>query len=252
MDYESSSATVDGRRALRLRALAVSNLLKDLWGTEVLNAIVAELLQKFRGRNFTYDDFTTLVQAHGVSWERQLGDMIFSTRLPGFVVSNFEQKRIQSDEERDPTFETKFTLLNGESTAGYCLVTMVDSRYSLDSYFIFANTPVFVDKNQLLEVLIHSKSPIYHIVVEPYLSLNRTKLELSAPILQNLSDEERGSQGRPEIVSTREIEVDQFGGASYIVVDDLDPGFSVVDTSSRFKFEPITALVSTFRRNINE
>ncbi|MCY3540363.1 MAG: hypothetical protein OXH31_00425 [Gammaproteobacteria bacterium] len=241
-EYESSYRSTAEKRAFRLRTLAISRVLVDVWGTDVMNSIVAELLERFRGQNFTYDDFIALTQSKDVNIAQQLTDMIHTSSLPGFIVSNAAQRRIQSDEVNVPNFETTFTLYNGESVAGYCLVVLMYSSgmNHLDDYGNM--TPILVDKNQTLEIVVHSKPPMLDVVIQPYLSRNRGLLQLNIPQLQDLSDEERQFRGVPEIVTIREIETDRSVSDPYIVVDDLDTGFSVSASASRFIFRPLKIL----------
>ena len=67
-------------------------------------------------------------------------------------------------------------------------------------------------------------------------------------MVQDLSDEERETFGKkePEIVFLREIENKQADDTRFIVIDDLDAGFSVVDKSNRFKIQPITRVARSF------
>lgn len=244
-DYEPSNESTAERRALRLRTLAISRLLMDLWGTDVIVPIIAELRQRFRGQNFSYDDFLSVTKAHGVDFEQQLGDMIYSSSLPGFITSNVAQRRGQTDEDGTTIFETTFELQNGESTAGFCRV--IPGSPGMAYLRDFGNwIPVFVEKNQTLEVVLHSGSPRIDVVVQPYLSLNLDILQLDLPTIQDLSEEENRYGGTPEIVSIREVEPVQSIGDSFIVIDDLDSGFSVVDNSSRFQFNPFISLARRF------
>ena len=245
-DYEPRYESTAEIRAFRLRSLAISKLMLDLWGTDVIVPIIAELRQRFRGQNFSYDDFLAVTNAHGVDFEQQLGDMIHSSSVPGFIASDVIQRPIQNDEDNSSIFETTFVLQNGESTAGFCRViprTSSGAAYVID----FGNwIPVFVKKNQTIEVVIHSGLPLLDVVIQPYLSLNRDILQLDIPPMQELSEEEYRYRGEPEIVSIREIELDQTVGDSFIVIDDLDSGFSVVDKSRRFKFNPLITLARRF------
>ena len=240
IDFESNNIPTEVRRALRMRGLAVSKALIDVWGADVIKSIIVELLQRFRGQNFTYEDFIAIAQSQGVDFRSRLDDMIHSSGLPGFIASDLIQRRVSIEEGEPPTFETTFTLQNGEPVSGYCLVIPINSRGMRHQPELYRKTPVFVDENQGLEVVIHSKSPIYYIVIKPYLSLNRTDLQLHAPLIDDLTDEELRERGRPEVVAILELESAPSVTDPYIIIDDLDLGFSVVDTSNRFKFQPIS------------
>lgn len=246
LDFEPSKVTTLQRRALRLRTLAASKVLIDLWGSEVINSIIVELLQRYRGQNFTYDDLKAIAQSQEVNIARPLDDMIHSSGLPGFIASNVTQRRVLTEDEESPTFETSFTLQNGEAASGYCSVAPDLRKGNIQFYDFFPKTPLFLDQNQTLEVVVHSKSPIFSIWIMPYLSLNRTEVQVEVPIPNDLPDEESQIRGVPEVVSTLEIESNQSVNDPFIVIDDLDAGFSVVDTSSQFRFQPLSYFTRNF------
>ena len=246
IDFDSSNVTTQERRALRLRALAVSKVLIDVWGTDVTNSIVEELLQRYRGQNFTYDDFIAVAQSQGVDFRSRLDDMIHSSSLPGFIASDPVQRRVSTEEGEPTIFETSFTLQNGEPVSGYCLVIPVNSPGMRQQVQFFEKTPIFVDENHSLEVVVQSKRPIFDIVFKPYLSLNRTEFHLRLPLIEDLTEEEREARGKAEVVAILELESDQSVRDPYIVIDDLDSGFSVFDKSSQFKFQPRIYLTRHF------
>ena len=251
-DFESSEISTVGQRALRIRSLAVSKVLVDVWGTDAIRAILAELLQQFRGQNFNYHDFISLAQSHGVDFESRLDDMIHSTGLPGFIASDATQHRVQTEDSKQSIFQTTFTLQNGEPVSGYCLVTpILRSTDRADAGGPIETPPIFVHSNQSLEVVIQTESPLLYVAIIPYLSLNRTRFDLVVPLVQDLSDEERErasreGRGTVEIISLLEIENVQADDTRFIVIDDLDAGFSVVDKSNRFKVQPIAHFARSF------
>ncbi|MXZ43367.1 MAG: M1 family metallopeptidase [Gammaproteobacteria bacterium] len=249
-DFESSKISTVEQRALRIRSLAVSKVLVDVWGTDVVSSILVELLQRFRGQNLTYDDFVSVAQSRGIDFESRLDDMIHSTGLPGFIASDAAQHRVQTENSEQSTFQTTFTLQNGEPVSGYCFVTPINHLSDRVYSDLIEKSPIFVDRNQAFEVVIQSELPLHYIEIKPYLSLNRTKFQIFVPKVQDLSDEEQErvefGGGTMEIISVREIENAQADDTRFIVIDDLDAGFSVVDKSNRFKVHPIAHFARSF------
>jgi len=249
-DFESSKISTVKQRALRIRSLAVSKVLVDVLGTDAISAILAELLQRFRGQNLTYNDFVSVAQSRGIDFESRLDDMIHSTGLPGFIASDAAQHRVQTENSEQSAFQTTFTLQNGEPVSGYCLVTPIDHFNHRAHKHLIEKSPIFVDRNQAFEVVVQSESPLHCIEIKPYLSLNRTRFQIVVPMVQDLSDEEqeraRFSRGAIEITSVREIENKQADDTPFIVIDDLEAGFSVVDKSNRFKVQPIVHFARSF------
>lgn len=247
-EFESSMKSNVKRRALRVKSLAVSKVLVDVWGADVISSIIVALVQQYRGQNFTYNDFMSEVEAQGVAFDPGLVDMIHSSGLPGFIASEATQHRVQTEDAEHSIFQTKFILQNGEPVSGYCLVKPIDHFSDRAHQHLLEKSPIFVDKNQTFEVVIQSESPLYYVEIMPYVSLNRTRFHLAVPVVQDLSDEERETLGgeEPEIVSLREIENKPADDTHFIVIDDLDAGFSVVDKSNRFKVQPIARVVRSF------
>lgn len=249
VDYDSNSAlgTIN-QRALRLRALAISQLLMDAVGTEKLNSIIATLVGRYRGQNFTYDDFIAEAQSHDVNLKLLIKDLVHSPRLPGFILSKVTQHQIETDKEEEFPFQVSFTLTNGETVPGYCLLTPINRPSKIRNRdFIDFTVPLYVEANQSIEVVIESRSPMIDIVVEPYLSLNRSALRHRVTSMKdfhfNWYYENQGIIiGKPQIVSIRELKTELSENDSSIIIDDLDAGFSIVNQSDRFNFYPLIHL----------
>lgn len=249
VDYDSHSGldTIK-QRALRLRALAVSRLLIDRVGTEKVNSIVATLVDRYRGQNFSYDDFIAEAQSRDVNLEQLIDDLMHSPRLPGFILSNVTQHQIETNKEQEFPFQVSFTLTNGESVPGYCLLTPINRPVQINNRdFIDFTVPLYVEENQSIEVVIESRSPMIDIVIEPYLSLNRSALRHRVTSIKdwhlNWYYESQGINiGKPQIVSIRELKTELSENDSSIIIDDLDAGFAIVNQSDRFNFQPLIHL----------
>lgn len=229
-------------RALRLRALAVSKLLIDLNSTNSLTSTLTELIHKFRGRNFTYDEFIEVAQSRGVTIEKPITDMLHSLRLPGFIASVLS--KTHEDVEEDSSFQATLLLENSEETSGYCMLIPINQTVDLIDYsYVRTGEPLFLEKNQSLEVVIESNSPIIDVVIEPYLSLNRSVLRLNITSMEELKNMPHQYRGRPSVVSIREIQSNPSDEDQSVIIDDLDSGFSIIDSSDLWSLQPLTVLV---------
>ena len=235
-------------RAFRLRGKVVAMILIDVIGIEALHSIVAELLRSFRAKKFSYKDFLAVALSQGVDLKTHLEEMLHSSNLPGFVVSNLTQRRIEDKAGGDLRYQATFLLQNAEPVSGYCmLIPINDVRSVHDPDTRFTSSRVlFVEKNQTLEIVIESTPPIIDIVIAPYLSLNRTELRLNVTSVQDVTSDPdfnpRLSWGGAQIVSIREVETESLVEGKDIIVDDLDQGFSIVDSSKPWNFRPLTIL----------
>lgn len=230
----------DGNRYLATRALKirvqqiVSYLLSSL-GPETFNSIFVDLTNRFRGRNFTHEDFVQLFAEHGVSLEETAGDMISKTGLPGFIGLN---PTVREFNEKDQSkYETTFILQNDEPVSGPLRLSL---RIPMNS---FASTNVslptmMIAANQSLKVAIESLNPIQEIWLKPYLSKNRMNIRLDLPPVNQTQDFEINPNDQPFIKSIEEVLPTQSSTSS-ITVDDLASGFSIVRLRNRSVFTGI-------------
>lgn len=226
-------------RALRLRSLAVSRLLIDIVGTDKLNSIISTLVHRYRGQNFSYDDLIAEAELQGVNLEQLFADLLLSSRLPGFTLLNVTQTLIETDDEEESHYQVSFLITNNESVSGYCLLTLINHQIQTTNInFIQFKKPLYLENNQSLEVVVESSAPIIDIVIEPYLSLNRTELRQRVTSIPDWYEEADRYTGPPEVAIVRAVEAELFESDQFIVIDDLDAGFSIVDRSGRLNFQP--------------
>ena len=235
-------------RAFRLRGMAVSKVLIDLLGPETLMSIVEKLFRRYRAQNFSYADFVAEARAQNIDIENLIDDMLHSSSLPGFLVSDLTHRRIETEGEEDSLFQTTFLLENAERVSGYCILKPINDigrLWDTDARFTTSRV-LFVEKNQILEIVIESIPPIIDIVIEPYLSLNRSELRINVTSAQDIVKDPNFNSGKTwggaQVVSIREVEIDTSNKETFIVVDDLDHGFSIEGSFRRWNFQPMTRI----------
>ncbi|MXZ56756.1 MAG: hypothetical protein F4Z14_11405 [Gammaproteobacteria bacterium] len=232
-------------RAMRVRARAVNDVLIESQGLDSIDSILTELLRRYRGKNFSYDDFVAVAQSQGVDVENLVGDMLHSSKLPGFIASDLTKDDVGTDGEEDTRFQASFILTNGEDVSGYCLIIPENdvrelvNRGDID----LGSKLLFLEKNQSLKITIDSKTPILNIAIVPYLSLNRNELRVAVTPMQDYDVDKWGNVwgGDPEITIS-EVETIPSKDAESIVVDDLDEGFSIVDSRGSVSVNPFTII----------
>ncbi|MXY56275.1 MAG: hypothetical protein F4029_14045 [Gammaproteobacteria bacterium] len=212
MDFANDTRRAIG--AFALRAKAVAHSIADGLGRDR----TATLLATLRGHgDGTYDAaaFAAAVAAAGADIERLVGDWLNDTALPGFVVSGAEVERVALAADAQPQYEIRVHVRNDEPTPGLVRLSLGIGPQNPRS------EPVRLDGNTTVEIGILSAESPQTVLLEPYLALNRI------PLLIDLGAfDEHDLATREPFVGARSstwLPATPVG----IVIDDLDPGFSV-------------------------
>lgn len=217
-------------RALKLRSQQLALLLQDALGRSNIAPFVADLISRFRGKTFTFAEFEAVLDEHGIKLSELAGGMIGSNNLPGFRVSNPTSRQLSDDEQ--PQYESEFLLENREPVSGPVKLWLTyqngKDRFSRTGRS-FTFHPMLIEANQALQLVIESSNPVEHIWVNPYLSLNRMNLRVDMPESDQLREQEFIPDIEPLIKSITVIEQIEDTTNRSITVDDLDPGFSIVE-----------------------
>ena len=136
------------------------------------------------------------------------------TPLPGFVASDAQIGRLEDAPDGARRYQARLHVRNTESVAGHVSV-------SADSYGIMdPSAPVRVGAGESVEIDWVGSEPAQVLWLHSYLSLNRHPL----PIKVSTGDPERPVAESPFGVRPSGWLPDNAGD---VVVDDLDPGFSI-------------------------
>ena len=214
-------------RALELRTQRLERLLRDSLGANSVAPFMVDLISRFRGKTFDFEEFKDLVADHGVNLTELAGDLIGSAYLPGFLASNATSQRLEGGEQI--TYETTFLLENGEPVSGPVRLSL-NFRNEVNNYGRptgFSLNPILVEANQSLSVVIESSNPVHQIWIEPYLSLNRMKLRIDLPEVEQFREQEFVQDDKPYVKSITEVDSLQESLNEPITIDDLDSGFSI-------------------------
>jgi ABC-type transport system involved in multi-copper enzyme maturation permease subunit len=217
--WEDPALTVD---VLTLKANAIAQSILDTMGREKTGQFLASIRQAHKGESFSLNDMTESVKALGYDLTDILGDWLGSTELPGFVCEKARIYRIPDSENGNPRYQMLFTIRNDEPVPGFFRFIYRYEGEGGKPHFVNSNPIRLVGKRVARFGAIVSDPP-GSIFLEPYISLNRTSilLPLSAPDKRKIENTEaiEGLEELPYSVSREES----------IIIDDLDPGFSVMD-----------------------
>ncbi|MYD45318.1 MAG: hypothetical protein F4W92_03070 [Gammaproteobacteria bacterium] len=221
----SKENSINRIRALRTRTEQIARYFLDINGTDTVEPILVDLLTKFQGKNISFEEFLQLLREHRVNLSELAGDLLDGTGLPGFIVSEPSSQTLTVDDQTK--YETSLFLQNGEPVSGPVRLAL-KYHNSWGNFPSHALSPILVEANQTLHVVIESVNPVQQIWLEPYLSLNRMNIRVDLPLSEELQALEFVRGEAPFIKSIEEREALAIDSSS-ITIDDLDPGFLVVD-----------------------
>ena len=203
--------------ALALKAEGIARTIIAEAGSEATSALLGELGRRYAGTHFDNADVARLADELGTPLPLQ--EWMGRRSLPGFLVSPVEVFRLADDANGSPRYQTSLHVRNAEPTPGPVRVSYRAGRFG-------TTNPIRVPGLASLEIGIVSADPPVGIWLDPYLSLNRSRLALEVPNV----DAERTvakvpfSGARPSSWAS--------GDRREIVVDDLDAGFAIESDGS--------------------
>ena len=207
---------------LALKASALADAILDGAGREKTSRMLEILLEQHRGATFDKNDFFAAAAAAEIELDELVGDFLDSTRLPGFLVSSVRVDRLRDDEQGLPRYQTRMFVRNGEPVPG-----LLRLRYILgaedDGAQWQTSDPVRIAGETSIELGLVTSKPPRRLLVAPYLSLNRREFPVQLPPVDEdaIVDDEPLRGARPAEWTP--------DSDRYIVVDDLDVGFSVTE-----------------------
>lgn len=211
-----------------LKGRAIATVLLDGLGREGAAALLAELRRRHVGGSFTAQDFRDAAAASGADVTALLGDWLDDAAMPGFIASDLSVVRLRDDELGKPRYQIRVVVQNGEPAPGLARVRFSTRQSAEEEANWIAGDPLRIPGNSAVEVGLVAAGVPQAVELEPYLSLNRGPVELKLPEV----DQETTVDDEP-FVGARPAEGPlSVGDSQEIVVDDLDPGFSVASTEA--------------------
>ena len=225
---------------LSLKASALADAILDGAGREKASRLLEILLENHRGGTFSTDDFRAAATAAEIDLDELVGDFLDSTSLPGFEISTVRLERLRDDDQGLPQYQTRLFVRNGEPVPGLLRLRYILGSES-DGVQWQSSEPVRVAGETSIELGLVTSKPPSRLLVAPYLSLNRREFPASLPPVDEdvISDAEPLRGARPAEWSPE--------SERYVTVDDLDPGFSVVEQEERGGFRLGGGLAAMFR-----
>ena len=218
-DLDTRTDPVTALNVLWLKVPSIAEAIIDALGRETTAALLAELRRRHAGGNFTAADFVAAAVQVGADLDAVVGDWLHDTALPGFLASAVGIFRLADDEQGQPRYQISVHVHNDEAVPG--LVRLSIGK-SIDGEWVADQTaPVRLAGKATVELGLVTSSPPTQVRVLPYLSLNRRRLDLTLP----------------EVDETTTVAAEPFSGwrasawrssvDGVLIVDDLDAGFAI-------------------------
>ena len=213
---EAGHRTLD---VLELKAPVLARSIIDGLGRETAAALLGELRQRHAGGDFTAADFEAVAGDAGADLHGLLGDWLGDASLPGFLVSDALVVRLTDGDRGEPRYQIRAHVHNGEPAPGLVRLGVFSRAGEVPTRW---SAPVRVGAHASVELGLVVDGPPREVWISPYLSLNRGDIRLDVPEFDvTASVVAEPLNGGRESTWTPKPEPG-------IVVDDLDPGFSVV------------------------
>ena len=217
--------TEDPRQALNVLALkghAIARSILDGLGREKTAALLSELRTRFAGGHFDAADLAQIASELDADLEPLLGDWLHEATLPGFVASPVVVERLADDAQGMPRYQTRVHVLNDESTPGLLRLRYIAGEDASATSTRWDETePVRVAGHEAVEIGVVGSAAPREVWLQPYLSLNRQDVQLTMPRVDSTTRAPAAPFLGHRPSTWRPVET------THLLVDDLDPGFSV-------------------------
>ena len=193
-------------------------LMEGVMGNRKTRAFLALMRQRHAGATFTTADFMAALRTVEPTLPPLIEHFLDAAALPGFRASSVRAARIRDDENGQPRYQLRVDVRNDEPAAGVAALSWrTETEGALQWHF---GTHAVVPGRTSIEIGATSLLPPLEARLETYLSRNRRALLLPLPHFDHAAtvDWPPLDRARPSSWMPRE---------DGIVIDDLDPGFSV-------------------------
>ena len=208
-------------KVLELRGLKTASTIVQGLGQDDSGRLLGALLERFRGKTYTYEDVLTIAEEMDIPLDEVAGDWLNNTDLPGFLASTATTIRISDDESGLPRYMTTVHVHNGESVPG--VLTLDYLVEGATERQIDSTRAIAVQAKSSIKVNLSTRAPVTFLTMKPYFSLNRVPTEITVPDVSEAARTSITNIPPRELIERSDWQPEEIAG---IVVDDLDDGFS--------------------------
>ena len=229
LDFEASP--ISSFRVLLTKTHALARSMIDYYGAEKVGVFLKQLSTEYSGRNFTLAELLKIASEVGLEFEDWVLPWLEDTILPGYLVDTPTVAKLGTRNSDDVQYQTTFVVHNAEPMPG--LVRVFWAAIENENYEVHwpsgefsRSEPLFITGHHSKRIAIHSYTPLAGIWIEPFLAHNRAPFEVQIPAYDKYAEQEG-----PPLPFVADVDW-QPSTTQSIVIDDLDPGFSIVSRAS--------------------
>ena len=226
-DLDFDASPIPSYRVLLAKGHALARSMIDYYGAEKIGVLLEQLVQNFREQNFTLPEFLEVASKVGLDFDEWVLPWLEETMLPGYLTDTPTVSKLETPVVDTTNYQTTFVLHNAEPMPG--LVRVFWGEQDEEGYTsrwpggeFSRSDPLFLEGHQSKRIAIQSTHALAGIWIEPFLARNRAPFEVLLPQFQ-----ENIVQEIPVLPLVTNIEWEPQKTEA-IVVDDLDPNFSIV------------------------
>ena len=214
------TASPDHADILIHKGSLIASAIQGLMGRDKVTEFLALMRSRHGGGTFGLEDFIAAMTEADPAVARYTEHVMHASTLPGFLASDLRVERLADDENGQPRYQLSVHVRNDEDAPGVAGISFRTSARRTGTAFERGDVS-HVPGNTSLELGAVTTSPPAEVRLETHLSRNRRIMRLALPEIDThtIAPGESLPASRPS---------DWVPPDLGIVVDDLDPGLSVV------------------------
>ncbi len=205
-----------------LKGNAIARSMLDILGQEKTGKLLSMIREEHVGKSYSLTDLKEACNVLGQDMSEYFAEWFSSTDLPGFVCPEAKLYRLPDSDDGSPRYQLLFPVRNDEPASGlFVLGYYFPGEDGGQGSYVQSEPLRLSGKSALRFGTVLSRAPS-QVFLSPYLSLNRSivRVPLRTMDLEKIEDKE-AIEGHEEIPWALPKE-------DFIIVDDLDPGFSII------------------------
>ena len=200
----------------------IASAIRRMMGPDKVAGFLALMRSRHGGDTFELDDFIAALRETDPAMAAYVEHLMVESTQPGFVASDLRIARLPDDENGEPRYQIAVHVRNDEDAPGVAGISIRATNVRRTNASAVEQGGIsHFPGNTSLELGLVTRSPPTEVRLETYLSRNRRVTRLNVPEI----DSRTNAMGEPFTGARPSDWVPPDLG---IVVDDLDPGFSVV------------------------
>jgi hypothetical protein len=208
---------------ITLKGNAIARSMLDILGQEKIGRLLSMIREEHRGKSYSLTDLKEACDVLGQDMSRYFDDWFSSTELPGFVCPEAKLYRLPDSNDGTPRYQLLFPVRNDEPTSGlFILGYYFPGEDGGQGSYVQSEPLRLLGKSALRFGTVLSRPPS-QVFLNPYLSLNRSIVQVPLKSMDLEKIEDKDPIERHEEIPWSLPKED------FIVVDDLDSGFSTIE-----------------------